>query len=64
MAYLTRTQAAKLLHISTRHLDLLRKCEGLPYLRLGRRILICEEELRAWLRRRSESRRPGRMRDI
>jgi len=51
---LSRAEAAKLLGVTDRHIDRLAKREGLPVVRMGRRVLIPRCELEKWLRARIE----------
>ena len=47
---LTIAEAAEAARILRRHLQtLLQRCEGLPVIRLGRRLIIRREALQAWL---------------
>jgi len=48
----TRNEAAKVLEVSVRHLDNLVRFEGLPVVRLGRRILFRADDLDRWLAER------------
>ncbi len=57
MQLLSRREAAKLLGITDRHLDRLARCEGLPHVRLGRRVLVPKEELERWLATRVQRKR-------
>ncbi|WP_460184049.1 helix-turn-helix transcriptional regulator [Thermopirellula anaerolimosa] len=52
---LTAHECAQLLRVSRRHLDRLKAVEGLPFVRLGRRVLFPEIAVRQWLQSRIES---------
>ena len=54
MELLSRRDAAKLLGVTDRHVDRLIRQEGLPAVRLGRRVLIPRDELEQWLQARTQ----------
>ncbi|ASV74154.1 hypothetical protein THTE_1552 [Thermogutta terrifontis] len=56
---LTAHECAQFLRVSRRHLDRLKAVEGLPFVRLGRRVLFPEFAVRQWLQSRTESIHPG-----
>lgn len=62
MELLSRYEAAQLLGITDRHVDRLIRREGLPCIRLGRRVLIPRDELERWLRQRVEGKSHGQAR--
>ncbi|RMF86427.1 MAG: DNA-binding protein [Planctomycetota bacterium] len=51
---LSAREAAELLGISERHLYNLRKTQGLPWLRLGQRVVYPLDALQAWIAERTE----------
>lgn len=54
----TLAEAAQYIRVSRRHFaELLARGEGPPVLRLGRRVIVTREGLRAWLESRQEQ--PG-----
>lgn len=59
MQLLSRRAAAKLLGVTDRHVDRLIRCEGLPHVRLGRRVLIPRDELERWVESRTTRQRGG-----
>ena len=52
---LARHEVAKRLKCSIRHVDRMIREEGLPVVRIGRRVLVPTDELDKWLRRRLTS---------
>lgn len=59
MQLLSRHDAAKLLGVTDRHVDRLIRREGLPHVRLGRRVLIPRAELERWVASRTTHQRGG-----
>lgn len=51
---LTIREVAEVLRCCERHVENLRRRQGLPTIRLGRRVLIRRDDLEAWLREQRE----------
>ena len=52
-ATLTKEDVAKLLRVSERTIDQLRKTQGLPYFNVGRSIRFDVKDIEVWLRNQS-----------
>jgi DNA binding domain, excisionase family len=50
---LTKDEVAKILRVSERTIDNLRKNQGLPYVTVGGLIRFTEEDINTWLRNQS-----------
>jgi len=49
---LTAHEVAKLLKVSRRHVDRLKREEGLPHIHLGKRVVFPREQVLEWLNHR------------
>jgi len=49
---LTAHEVAKLLKVSRRHVDRLKREEGLPHIHLGKRVVFPREQVLEWLNQR------------